>query len=106
MQSIPRSILNHSVVYYERLSVDEYGNTTYKTGVNVNYVRVEPVKESSLKALGEMANDKVLMFYDYKNSSPLGITFKELDKVVFNSKDYFIRVVNDYINHHCEVILR
>lgn len=106
MQPIPRSVLNQSVVYYERLSVDEYGNTTYKTGVNVNYVRVEPVKESSLSALGEMAKDKLLLFYDYSNSLPTGIVFKELDKITYNSKDYFVRVVNDYIDHHCEVVLK
>lgn len=106
MQSIPRSILNQSVVYYERLSVDEYGNTTYQTSITLNYVRLEPVKESSLSALGEMAKDKLLLFYDYSNSLPVGIIFKELDKITYNNKDYFVRVVNDYINHHCEVILK
>jgi hypothetical protein len=106
MRQIPRRILNQSVDYYKRKSLDEYGNVTYETAQTINFVRLEPVKQSTLKALGEMKDDKLLMFYDYVNSSPNNIVFSELDKVVYSGRSFIIRTIADYIGHHAEVTLK
>ena len=106
MQQIPRRVLNHSVTFYARSGVDTYNKVTYATGVNISYVRVEPVKQTSLKSLGEMKDDRMILFYDYKNSYPIGINIKALDKITYNGTDYIVRSVNDYVNHHCEVYLK
>lgn len=106
MQIIPRWAMKQSCIYFKRSSVDEYGNTTYETGIAVNFIRIEPITQAGLKTLGEFKDDKLLLFYDYKNSLPTGIIFKELDKITFNEVEYIVRTVNDYIGHHAEVILK
>lgn len=117
MRQIPRTALTHSVIYYEYDGVNEYGEPSYKStgvdehgeplfGVSVLYVRCEPVKQTALRALGEMKDDKLILFYDCVNSLPASIVFKPFDKIVFNSQDYIIRTVGNYAPHHVELFLK
>ena len=106
LKPIPRILLDHSCSYYARKSVDENGNPTFDTKIDITFVRFETVKQSSLKMMGEMKDDKLKMYYDLINSNPKTVTFNELDKVVYNSKDYTIRTVEIYDKHHLEVYLK
>ena len=106
MRPIPRRILVHSVTYSARASVDEYNNPTYATGVPVSFVRLEPVKMTALRALGELKDDKFTLYYDCENSEPTGVAFKELDKITYNGSDYIIRSISDFSPHHLEMVLK
>lgn len=103
---LPRMHLIDTCKWYKRVSVDEYGNTTYATVVDISYVRFEVLKKSGLKSLGEMSDDKYKMFYDYSTSYPNTARFSELDKIVYDGKDLIVREIVDYKDHHCEVILK
>ena len=107
MRPIPRAILTHSISHAARVSVDQYNKPTYATPATVvNYVRCEPVKASALKALGDMKDDKLTVYYDCANSSPAGIVFKELDRIIFGGVYYTIRTIVDFSPHHVEIMLK
>ena len=102
---IPRIMLKETINYSKRTGVDEYAKEVFDSSVEIEFVKIEPVKESSLRSLGEMKNDKLKLWYDYVNSVPNNIVFSEKDKITFNGVDYTVRSVSDYINHHAEVML-
>ena len=117
MQAIPRFALIHGCIYYKRTGVNEYGEAQYEQtgtddddnplyGLSVMYVRCEPIKESAMRSLGEMKDDKLRLFYDFRNSSPTTLTISPLDKIVFNGVDYIVRQVLDFSPHHIEVTLK
>ncbi len=120
MQPIPRGILKQSIIYYERAGFDEYGNETWVPtgtddddnplyGLSVQYVRVEPVKESALRALGEMKDDKLVVYIDAKNSLPF-VNPRPMDKVTYGGVDYLVRHCNEMYGtdgiHHVSVFLK
>ena len=90
-QPIPRKILKNTAELYPYVSVDEFNAPTYGTKVDLSYVHGQPVKKTSLSALGEQKDDALLFFYDCANSLPAGQSFKELDKIVFGGQEYIVR---------------
>jgi hypothetical protein len=106
---IPRTVLIHTITHSARVSVDEFNLPTFGTPQEIKYVRMEPSKETSLTGLGEMKNDKYLMFYDCVNSYPVGRSFKEHDRVVYNGLTLFIRKIRECPGeramHHYEISL-
>jgi hypothetical protein len=106
LKPIPRILLGHSCSYYARKSIDENGISTFDTKIDITFVRFETIRQSANRMMGEMKDDKLKMYYDLNNSNPNTVTFNELDKVVYNSKDYTVRVVEIYDKHHLEVYLK
>lgn len=105
MRQIPKIILIHSGTYYN-VSKDEYGNDTITASAPLSAIRCEPVKSSALKALGEMKDDVLTLYFDCVNSSPKGQTFSKYDKINFKGQLYEIRDVKDFSPHHYEVYLK
>ncbi len=105
MRQIPKIVLIHSGTYYN-VSKDEYGNDTITASAPLSAIRCEPVKSSALKALGEMKDDVLTLYFDCVNSSPKGQTFSKYDKITFNGQSYEIRDVKDFSPHHYEVALK
>ena len=104
---IPRKLLIHSATY-GAITVDAYGEQT-TTETELTRVRFEPVKQTMFSKLGESKNDKFMMFFDCKNSRPVGQTFTQLDEITFDGVKLSIREVTPcYDNshlHHYEVSL-
>lgn len=90
--------------------MDTHNKETFAAGVTLQFVRFEPTKQTAITSLGEGKDDKMMMFFDCKNSLPVGTTFSQLDKIVFG--DFTLRVrLNDFLYgddaavHHYEVSL-
>lgn len=106
---ISRSLLVHGATLAPYTgtvnSVKQYG-----TAVTLTHVRMQPVKQTAMTSLGDMKNDKFLMFFDCKNSAPSGTTFKTLDKITFGGQVLAARMVTPCYGdspdvHHYEVSL-
>jgi len=105
---IPRHLLIHSVTH--RVGTpDMYGNTIW-TDTTISRVRVEPVKNTGLmvaNSIGEMQQDKYLMFWDVRNSTPA--TFSKLDRIIFDGVEMTIRNIDNLYDenglHHLEIAL-
>lgn len=84
------------------------GAPTYGASVTLSRVRLEPVKHNALTGLGEMKDDKFILFFDTRNSLPSGQTFAKKARVTFDSIALTIReIVPCYGDsasvHHYEV---
>jgi hypothetical protein len=84
------------------------GAPTYGTSVALSRVRFEPIKQNAMTSLGDMRNDKFLLFFDCRNSLPLGRTFAIKDKITFGSQVLSVRAVTPCYGdattvHHYEV---
>lgn len=102
---IPKRLLIHTVTH--RVGVpDKYGNIVFVDS-EIKNVRLEPNKKTVLSALGEGSEDKYLMFWDARYSSPA--EFKELDRIIFDGTELTVREVfrayDDSGLHHLEVYL-
>jgi hypothetical protein len=104
---IPRRLLPHSAKYKPYTgtvgSVKQYG-----TEVDLEHVRLEPVKQNAMTSLGDMKNDRVAVFYDCVNSRPAGLVFKTGDVITFDSVAYTVRKASPVYGmgqavHHWEV---
>lgn len=102
---IPRDILIHSATKYTTTK-DRYGKETISASAPITFIRCEPVSEWKQANIGEMKDDKLLMFYDCVNSLPAGLSFAKGDKVEFNGQDYTVRSFKDFSPHHLEINLK
>ena len=105
-KAIPRGVLPHTVTHKVVTGVDMYGTATVTTAL-ISRVRLEPNKKTMLSDLGEGKDDKYLMFWDARNSTPA--TFSKLDKIVFDGAELTIREVFSAYDkrklHHLEIYL-
>ena len=107
---IPRKNLPHSATLYKRTGVDQYNKPTYAAAVTLSFVRVDPLKQTALTALGEMKNDKMHLFFDCVMSLPVGTKFNQMDRVVFGDFNLTVRQTDTLYGdgaapHHYEVSL-
>ena len=102
---IPRHLLIHTVTHKSPVT-DKYGNESGTT-TPMYRVRLEPVKKQTLSDLGEMKDDKYLMFVDMVHSTVIAIA--KGDKITFNGTELTVREVfpapDEKGTHHLEVAL-
>ena len=98
-------MLIHTVTHLHPV-IDKYGNET-GTPTTMYRVRLEPVKKQTLTDLGEMKDDKYLMFVDMVHSTVIAIA--KGDKITFNGTELTVREVfpapDEKGAHHLEVAL-
>jgi len=103
---IPRRLLIHSATLAPYVSPGP--PVVYGTAVTLTHVRLEPVKQNAMTSLGDMKNDRFLLFFDCKNSLPVGRTFSMKDRITFGGQALSVRKVtpcygDDSTVHHYEV---
>lgn len=109
---MPRAILKQTAELYPFISTNEFNVPTYDTKIDLVYVHGQSVKKTSLTSLGEQKDDVLLFFYDCVNSLPIGVTFKEMDKIIFQNQAYIVREATPEPNaltggiHHWELRLK
>lgn len=110
MKQIPAEILKDKAMFYQYAGQDDYGNAQHGTEVELENIYVEPVSSTVMQALGEYERYELTLYYDAVNSKP-SVRFTNLDKIIYNGKEYGVRMVADYFNpydsrlHHSEVRL-
>lgn len=109
MRQIPAWLLNDTATYAAPTGEDAYGNPTNGTPVTLTAIYVEVTQTREVGTLGEQDRDDLVVFFDAENSKPLGQTFANGGKVVWNGATYLTRNVKPYKNpltnamHHWEV---
>jgi len=106
MRPIPLVLLQHSATLYTVSGTDENNVPIISASAPLTAIRCEPIKDTANKSLGEMKDDKLKMFYDCVNSSPLDVVFNIGDNIVHKNNTYFIRTISDYAPHHYELFLK
>ena len=110
MKQIPEAILQDSATYYPYAGQDNYGVQTYGDEVELKNIYVEPVTSAFVQSLGEGERYELTLYYDAVNSTPR-VKFSSLDKIVYDGKEYGVRMVAKFFNpftnklHHAEVRL-
>jgi hypothetical protein len=104
---IPRRLLRDTATYTPYTGT-VHDVKTYGAAVALTFVRFEAVKQNAMTSLGDMKNDKINLFYDSKNSLPIGITFKANDIITSAGINYTVRKANPLKGtgsaiHHWEV---
>ena len=110
MKQIPAEILKNKATLYPYSGQDNYGVPTYGNEVELENIYIEPVTSAFVQSLGESERYELTLFYDAVNSKP-SVRFTNLDKIVYDGKEYGVRLVADFFNpydnrlHHSEVRL-
>jgi len=83
-----------------------YGTETVTT-TTVQHVRLEPINRTALSSYGEGKDDKYLLLWDARHSTPA--TFRQLDKVTYDGVQLTVREVfrasDERGLHHLEIYL-
>ena len=110
MKQIPAEILKNKATLFPYIGQDDYGNAQHGQEVELENIYVEPVSSTVMQALGEYERYELTLYYDAVNSKP-SVRFTNLDKIIYEGKEYGVRLVADYFNpftnklHHSEVRL-
>lgn len=106
--AIPRRLLVHSASLRRYDKTVASVKTFFTPAIDLKFVRFEPVKQNAMTSLGEMKNDRFVMVYDCRNSTPVGTTFKFNDEITWGTFVLVVRKVSTGIDdtanpHHLEV---
>lgn len=110
MKQIPLEILKNKATLFPYTGQDDYGNAQHGKEVELQNIYIEPVTSAFVQSLGEGERYELTLYYDAVNSTP-SVKFSSLDKIVYDGKEYGVRMVADYFNpydsrlHHSEVRL-
>jgi len=110
MKQIPAEILKDKAIFYQYAGQDNYGVPTYNDEVELKNIYIEPVTSAFVQSLGEGERYELTLYYDAVNSTP-SVKFSSLDKIVYDGKEYGVRMVAKFFNpftnklHHSEVRL-
>lgn len=106
-KAIPVRLLPHSATLESYLgTVNSLPN--YSPPVTLLHVRFEPVKQNAMTSLGDMKNDRFLLYFDCVNSLPAGTAIAIKDRITFNGVALSARKVTPLYGdsaavHHFEV---
>lgn len=107
VKPLPRKWLIHEIEYVPLIGKDEnYDEPLYGSPTIVKNVRVDIDVSVLIGGQDHNQTDSLLVFVDYKNSSPI-VEFIEESKVIFKGKEYRLQKVvpcyqvdKDEIHHY------
>lgn len=107
MKPIPRELLIHEATMKSVTSVDRWGNETWAAPVELRFIRLEPFWKTVVDKQNTQVQRNCTLFYDCKNSLPIGITFTKDMVITVNGLDYRIQEIEDLYDekklHHYEI---
>ena len=104
IKPIPRRMLPDSVVYKPLLENGRNGSV-WGDEVMLKFVCVDYNTKYAIKGDNQGVAYKAMLFYDCRNSRPIGIAFREKDKIIHNGKEMTVESVSipnsgDRIHHY------
>lgn len=109
--AIPRTVLNMTATYNAAGVEDAYGNPGYGASVTLSNVYIRPTRNVLASTLGEDKSYDLVLYFDARNSLPVGQTFAVKDRITWGGVNYNVRTVEPYYDatngalHHYEVKL-
>lgn len=71
MKPIPKKLLIHTVVLYEKTSIDKWGSEKLDDGQVLSKVRIEPSRQIVRDKNNSEIQLAATLFYDCRNSQPI-----------------------------------
>jgi hypothetical protein len=103
---MPVSMLIHSATL-QTAALDRDQKRTYTTVASLSRIRVEPSNRQVLTADATQKQLSALLFFDARNSKPLGTTFAVGQYVLWNGSEYRVETMEPHYDkrklHHYEV---
>ena len=104
MKPIPKKLLIHTIVLYEKTSIDKWGSEKLDNG---EVLSIEPSRQIVRDKNNSEIQLAATLFYDCRNSRPVGINFKVDQIIDFNGQKHQIKTIEPlYDNlklHHYEI---
>jgi hypothetical protein len=106
---IPRRLLPHTATVERYIGTNKNG-PVYGEPIDLENIRVVPVKQNALSSLGDAKNDRFLVFIDCKNSKPVQFVLAIKDRLTFQGQVMAVRTISPFYGtgrevHHYEVRL-
>lgn len=98
-----------SVSLFTEKTLDEDRNEVWEEPIVLERVYVTQTNAQNKGSNGFESNDSMTLYYDCNVSSPLNITFKKGQKVVFNDLEYYVNSITPCYSdglHHYEIGLK
>lgn len=93
VKPLPKSWLIHTITYKEILDEkDDYGNLTYKTPIDIEFVRYDPTTVFSRDNTQSKIVAEGVIFVDAVNSSPIP-DFKEESIIIFEDRELTLKKI-------------
>jgi len=109
VRPISKRFLNDTGTYKPVTGKDAYGKPTFGTSVTISHFHAELPKKTLVQALGDQAEDRLIIYFDCLASRPRSLSFVKGDVVVYEGEDYIIREAQLFPTpakpHHWEVRL-
>lgn len=107
MRAIPKKLLIHSATIKSISAEDRWGNITTTPPVDLNYIRLEPIKTIVKDSQNNEIQLNTLLFYDCKNSEPKDVVFAKETIITINGVDHTIKTLEPLYDerklHHYEL---
>ena len=107
IKAIPKKLLIHRVTHSTEGEEDRWGNTTLVNQKELTHVRVEPSSKVIRDKNGAEVQLAATLFYDCKNSRPIGMTFSNGEVITFNGQKHSIQLIEPLYDgeklHHYEL---
>lgn len=104
---IPRSLLIHRALHKRVTGLDGWDKPTYSAPVTLTHVLFQPTSKLITTKDNREVQLSTLMFFDCKNSEPIGITFALEDVIEADGKTYTVKVIDAPLDqrgtHHYEI---
>ena len=107
MKPIPKKLLIHTIMLYEKTSIDKWGSEKLDDGQVLTKVRIEPSNQIVRDKNNSEIQLAATLFYDCRNSQPIGINFKVDQIIDFNGQKHQIKTIEPLYDklklHHYEI---
>lgn len=106
IRPIPKKLLIHSVAHKYGRTINAYQKETFAETRTITYVRMEPTTAIVKSKENQEIKLTSMLLYDCVNSSPSGVVFALDEVIVWNGRDYRIKLIDplhDTKMHHYEL---
>lgn len=112
MKPMPKALLIHSAKLLE-VSTENTWQSEETTEIatleiaTLKNIRIEPLSKLVTAKDNTQVTLTAVLFYDCKNSRPSGVSFKQGQKIIFNSIEYIVETIEPLYDgqklHHYEL---
>ncbi|MFR0881366.1 MAG: putative minor capsid protein [Oscillospiraceae bacterium] len=104
---MPKALLIHSAKLLEVSTENTWQSEETAEIATLKNIRIEPLSKLVTAKDNTQVTLTAVLFYDCKNSRPSGVSFKQGQKIIFNSIEYIVETIEPLYDgqklHHYEL---
>lgn len=90
---MPKALLIHSAKLLEVSTENTWQSEETAEIATLKNIRIEPLSKLVTAKDNTQVTLTAVLFYDCKNSRPSGVSFKQGQKIIFNSIEYIVETI-------------